>query len=126
LLDRLHANCAVLAAEWGSDVVALGRHVRGVEPVGVEVRKELVSGTGDAPLVRIAIEGRGQRLRLDRLLAGELGRSRSCIARWQDEGALAAVPAQRFVQDGQQVRLSLTSLSAAERQAIIRAATGEP
>jgi hypothetical protein len=42
LLDRLHGNCEMLAAERGSDLVALGRYVRGVESVVSNVSKELI------------------------------------------------------------------------------------
>lgn len=55
LLGRLHGNCAVLAAEWGSDLAALGRHVRVVEPVASQVSKELISTARDAPLLQISI-----------------------------------------------------------------------
>lgn len=125
LLDRLHGNCAALAAERGSDLVALLRHVRAVEPVAVSVGKELIDGAGDAPLLRIVIACVGmQRLRLDRLLAAELVRSRSCIERWERKGVLVASPAQRFVRDGQQVRVILGDLPAADRAAVAGAAVG--
>ena len=125
LLGRLHANCPLLAAERGSDAAALGRHVREVEALVPQVRKEAIIGAGDAPLLRIVMDCAVQRLRLDRLLAAELQRSRSSIARWMEAGAIVATPAHRFVQDGQRVELPLSDLPVDERQAIVRAAAGD-
>ncbi|HKY94681.1 MAG TPA: DUF1062 domain-containing protein [Kiloniellales bacterium] len=124
LLDRLHGNCPVLAAEWGSDVAALGRYARAVEPVEPQVSKEMIQGARDAPLMQIIIECGVPRMHLDRLLAAELGRSRSRIARWEEEGVVVVTPAHRFVQDGQMVYVRMSSLSAAERPTVVRAATG--
>jgi len=124
LLDRLHGNCAELAAERGSDFVALRRHVRGVDAVASQVTKEVVAGTRDPRLLRVEIGCGMPTLRLDRLLAVELRRSRSCIARWVERGVIVVTPAHRFVQDGQQVDLSLSHLPVEERQEIIRAAAG--
>ncbi len=125
VLDRLHGNCAVLAAERGSDLVVLSRHVRAVETVEPLVTKEIVGGADDASLLAIVISCSAQRLRLDRLLAAQLGRSRSCIARWEEEGVLTATPAHRFVQDGHMVRLQLCALTATERNAVISSAAGD-
>jgi hypothetical protein len=125
LLDRLHANCPVLAAERGSDVAVLARHVRGIEPAAAEVGKEVVAGTAAARLLRIEIAFRGmQRLRLDRLLAAELRQSRACIARWVAAGTLTVLPDHRFVQGGQEVRVVLAELNAAECGAVVAAAVG--
>lgn len=124
LLERLHGNCAALAAERGADLVALGRHVRDVEAVKPRVDKTIVGGAADAPLLRIVVDGEAHRLRADRLLAAELGRSRSRIVQWMEEGVILSMPAHRFVQDGQQVDIALSRLPPAERHAVAAAAAG--
>lgn len=124
LLERLHGNCAALAAERGSDLVALGRHVRDVEAVKPRVAKKVVGGAADAPLLRIVIVGEAHRLRADRLLGVELGQSRSHIAQWMEEGVILSKPAHRLVQDGQQLDIALGRLPPAERHAVVSAAVG--
>jgi len=124
LLERLHGNCRDLAAERGSDLVALARHVREIEAANPRVAKMIVDGAADASLLRIAVDGEAHRLRADRLLAAELGRPRSRIAQWMEEGVVICKPAHRLVQDGQAIEVALSRLSPAERHAVVSAAAG--
>lgn len=93
LLTALESNDPALARRHAFDTMALRRAARAVEEFpGLEVCKEAVEPrprpAGEL-LIQIALEA-PVGLRLDRLLAGELGVSRSRLERWADRGLLSA------------------------------------
>jgi hypothetical protein len=118
LLERLHANCAVLAAE-------LACRGQVAEPAALRVEKKRIEGDRDAVMLTIQLHCTSAlRCRVDRLLAAELGLSRARVACWEAEGLLVARPSQRFVQDGQEVEVALAALARTEREAVIKLAIG--
>lgn len=95
LLDALHANDREWARRFAFDVAGLRAFTSRIEGAdGITVHEQALSAPA-RPLSRLEIElvliG-ATPLRLDRLLAAELGLSRNRIASLHDEGRLIVVP----------------------------------
>jgi len=130
LLQRLLMNSAELAAELAGDLAGLRRFARRLEAVQEPAAKSLCAGDpATASVLVIALEvPRPTALRLDRLLATELGCSRADVAGWEAAGLLALAPERRLrrsLQDGQRITLALSSFGREQRQALSRRACGD-
>ena len=115
LLAALESNDPALARRFAFDAAALrNRAGRVEESPDVTVRKELLNGEpgqADALALELRLEGTTP-LRLDRLLAGELGLSRSRLQTLDDRGRLAIEPdgakaLRKPVRDGLAARIDL-------------------
>jgi hypothetical protein len=113
LLASLESNDPALARRHAFDVVALRNRVGRVEEFSdVAVRKHRLGDEGATALeIRLALEAPTS-LRLDRLLAGELGISRSRLQALDEKGLLVVVPdgaraLRRSARDGMTVRIDL-------------------
>jgi len=119
LLQALQANDQEWARRFASDVAGLrGRVDRIEEFPTAEIRKDVLSA-GPAPFskleILLAVSGPAA-LRTDRLLANELGLSRSRIQDLLGKGRLAIMPGdgkalRRAVRDGTRVTLDLMAES---------------
>lgn len=122
-LSKLMVNDAELVAQFASDAEDLRRHapqLKGAE--GICVMKSMLSGDMRRPAVLCIALAVPQpvSLRLDRLLAEELGLSRSRVDRLVQEGLLLAAGSntaralRRSVCDGTQVKIGLSGLVSTE------------
>ncbi|RAZ87242.1 hypothetical protein DPM33_26020 [Mesorhizobium hawassense] len=95
LLAALESNDPVLVRRLAFDTLALRNRVGRIEEFpDVAVRKELLDGRPECATVlalEIRLEGTTP-LRLDRLLAGELGISRSRLQAWKQRRRLTVEP----------------------------------
>ena len=116
LLAALESNDPVLVRRFAFDAAALlGRAGRIEEFADVTVRKELRDGEPEraaALALELRLEGTTP-LRLDRLLAGELGLSRSRLQTLDDEKRLAVEPVgaralRKPIRNGTAVLIDLT------------------
>ena len=127
LLSALESNDPKLARRCAFDVIALRRNTSRVEEfANVAVRKERLDGSGHAPtrLEIVLAAPDPVSLRLDRLLAMELGLSRSRMAALADRARIRTTgKLNRAVRDGLLVEIELDGDSAAE--AILRNALPE-
>lgn len=128
LLTALESNDLALARRFAFDAAALrNRTGRVEESPDVTVRKELLDGEpghADALTLELRLKGTTP-LRLDRLLAGELGLSRSRLQALDDRGRLTvepggAVALRKPIRDGLAVRIDLAE--EADCRAILSAA----
>ena len=127
-LAALESNDPALARRFAFDAAALrNRAGRVEESPDVTVRKELLNGEpgqADALALELRLEGTTP-LRLDRLLGGELGLSRSRLQALDDRRRLTVEPdgakaLRKPVRDGLAVRIDLTG--EADCRAILSAA----
>ncbi|AZO10722.1 MULTISPECIES: DUF1062 domain-containing protein [unclassified Mesorhizobium] len=130
LLAALECNDPALARRHAFDAAGLrSRIARVKEFPDITVRKELVEGRpqcASALWLELRLEA-ATPLRLDRLLAGELGISRSRLQTWEERRALAVEPEgakalRRRARDGMTIRIDLAG--EADRDAIIALACG--
>ncbi|WP_192249593.1 DUF1062 domain-containing protein [Mesorhizobium silamurunense] len=130
LLAALESNDPVLVRRHAFDPVALRTRIGRVEEFpDVTVRKELLDG-GPQCAAALWLELRldaATPLRLDRLLAGELGVSRSRLQAWEERQSLAIEPdgakaLRRPARDGTAISIDLSGEP--DRDAIISAACG--
>jgi hypothetical protein len=129
LLAALEANEATLVRRFAFDLPALRKSAHRVEEFAdVEVCRTLLSETPDRTpslAIKLAVPF-PIALRLDRLLAAELGLSRNCIAAMAEAGRLSTSGAlNKRCRDGGKVGLDLTDKVDAEtiwRAAISQAA----
>ncbi|TRC92740.1 DUF1062 domain-containing protein [Mesorhizobium sp. WSM4303] len=130
LLAALESNDPVLARRYAFDIVALRNKVGRVEEFSdVAVHKHWlgdIDETATALEIRLALE-MPIALRLDRLLAGELGISRSRLQAMEEKRLLAVAPdgataLRRPARDGTTLRIDLAG--ELDRPAIISAAGG--
>ena len=127
-LRALTENDAALAWRHAFDLTRLGRHSSQIESFAeLWVEKRLLSPLdGVATHAEIAIAAPYEcGVRLDKLLAGELGLSRSTIERLADASALIVLPANRralkqTVRDGQTIALDLRAPAFAEPSMVTR------
>ena len=130
LLQALESNDPALARHHAFDVVALRSRAGRVEEFPeAAVQKEVL---GDRPENTTVLELQlglemPTALRLDRLLAGELGISRSRLQVWEDKRLLVVSPdgaraLRRPTREGTAIRIELAGES--DRNAIISAAGG--
>ncbi|PDQ20314.1 hypothetical protein CN311_14710 [Mesorhizobium sanjuanii] len=130
LLHALEGNDPALARRHAFDVVALRSRVGRVEEFpDVTIRKEALD---DRPEKTTALELQLElemptSLRLDRLLAGELGISRSRLQSWEDKRLLIVAPdgakaLRRPARPGTVIRVDLAG--EADSDAIVSAAGG--
>lgn len=131
LLAALESNDPALARRHAFDVVALRNRVGRVEEfpdVAVQKRRHDDTGGGATALeIRLGLEVPTS-LRLDRLLAGELGISRSRLQALEEKRLLVVVPEgaralHKPARDGTAIRIDLADEP--DREAIISAAVGE-
>ncbi|ESW73374.1 MULTISPECIES: DUF1062 domain-containing protein [unclassified Mesorhizobium] len=131
LLAALESNDPALARRHAFDVVALRNRVGRVEEFpDVAVHKHRLGGEGRpaaALEIRLGLE-MPTSLRLDRLLAGELGISRSRLQALEEKRLLVVVPEgaralRKPARDGTAIRIDLADEP--DREAIISAAVGE-
>ena len=130
LLQGLESNDPALARRHAFDVVALrGRAGRVEEFPDVAVRKQVLGGAGEEATtleLQLRVE-MPTSLRLDRLLAGELGISRSRLQGWEERKRLKIDPdgaraMRKPVWNGLAVGIDLTG--EADCNAILSAARG--
>lgn len=126
LLRRLSANCPALAAEVAGELASRRGFMRDLpEQVAKSWRAgESATASGLVILFEVAAP---MALRLDRLLAKELGQARARITTWEAEGRLVLEPPRRLGQslrDGQRVSLRLAGLAPDERGALLHRACG--
>ena len=130
LLAALESNDPALARRHAFDVVALRSRVGRIEEFSdVAVHKQSLSDEGKratALELRLALE-MPTSLRLDRLLAGELGISRSRLQALEERRLLVVDPEgaralRKPTREGTTVRIDLAG--EADREAIISAANG--
>lgn len=128
LLAALESNEPALARRHAFDLVALRNQTGRIEEFAdVAVRKELLDGRpecGTALWLELRLDAETS-LRLDRLLAGELGISRSRLQAWDEQRMLTVEPdgdkaLRRPARDGMAIRIALSG--EADRDAIISAA----
>lgn len=129
LLAALESNDPALARRHAFDVVALRNRVGRVEEFSdVAVQKRSLGERGATTLeIRLGLE-MPTSLRLDRLLAGELGISRSRLQALEEKRLLVVVPEgaralRKPARDGTAIRIDLADEP--DREAIISAAVGE-
>ena len=129
LLAALESNDPALARRHAFDVVALRNRVGRVEEFSdVAVQKRSLGDKGATTLeIRLGLE-MPTSLRLDRLLAGELGISRSRLQALEEKRLLIVVPdgakaLRKPAREGTTIRIDLAG--EADREAIISAAVGE-
>lgn len=128
LLASLESNDPMLARRHAFDVVALRNRVGRVEEFSdVAVHKHRLGDEGATALeIRLALEAPTS-LRLDRLLAGELGISRSRLQALDEKGLLVVVPdgaraLRKSARDSTTIHIDLAG--EADHVAIISAAGG--
>ena len=130
LLQGLESNDPALARRHAFDVVALrGRAGRVEEFPDVAVRKQVLVGRAEeatALELQLRVE-MPTSLRLDRLLAGELGISRSRLQGWEERKRLKIDPdgaraMRKPLRDGLAIRIDLAD--GADRCAVLSAARG--
>lgn len=130
LLAALESNDPALARRHAFDVVALRSRIGRVEEFpDVAIRKEALDNRQEkttALEIQLELE-MPTALRLDRLLAGELGISRSRLQAWEDKRLLVVAPdgtkaLRRPVREGTAIRIDLAGES--DRDAIVSAAGG--
>lgn len=130
LLRALESNDPELARRHAFDIVALRNQVGRVEEFpDVTVHKRLLGGTRNSAAaleLRLGLD-MPTSLRLDRLLANELGISRSRLQALEERGLLAVDPdgakaLRKPARQGMTVRVDLTGEP--DREAIIDAAGG--
>jgi hypothetical protein len=132
ILRALMENDTALAWRHAFDLTRLGRHSSQIESFAeLSVEKQLLSPLdGDATHAEIAIAAPYDcGVRLDKLLATELGLSRSAIERLTDEKALTVLPASRralkqLVRDGQRITIDARALPFAGRSLFTRVSAG--
>ncbi|OHV88957.1 DUF1062 domain-containing protein [Mesorhizobium sp. ORS 3428] len=130
LLTALESNDPALVRHHAFDATALRSRIGRIEEFpDVTVRKELLDGLpGHAPALRLELRlDAATPARLDRLLAGELGVSRSRLQAWEERLLLIVEPdgaraLRRPARDGMAVRIDLAG--EADRDAIVSAACG--
>ena len=129
LLAALESNDPALARRHAFDVVALRNRVGRVEEFSdVAVQKRSLGDKGATTLeIRLEVE-MPTSLRLDRLLAGELGISRSRLQALEEKRLLVVGPEgakalRKPAREGTTIRIDLAG--EADREAIISAAVGE-
>ncbi|KUM23866.1 hypothetical protein AU467_08595 [Mesorhizobium loti] len=130
LLAGLESNDPALMRCHALDVTALRHRIGRIEEFpNIAVRKQLVDGRPEcatALWLELRLDA-ATSLRLDRLLAGELGISRPRIRAWQERQLLAIEPdgakaLRKPARDGMAVRIDLSG--EADRDAIISRASG--
>ena len=120
LFRAIAHNCADTARSFANDATRLRAYVDRVEPCsGVSVEKTILEGTAAAPasLAILLVLTAPCDLRLERLLAKELGLSRSIVRKLGESGSLRVAPdgksvLREAVRDGQTVTLDLAALPA--------------
>ncbi|RWM06318.1 MAG: DUF1062 domain-containing protein [Mesorhizobium sp.] len=130
LLAALESNDPSLVRRHAFDAVALRSRIGRIEEFpDVTIRKELLDGRPEcATALWLALRlDAATPLRLDRLLAGELGISRSRLQNWEERRALAVEPdgakaLRRPARSGMAIRIDLSG--EADRDAIVSAACG--
>lgn len=128
MLRALTENDAALAWRHAFDLTRLGRHSSQIESFAeLSVEKQLLSPRdGIAAYAQIAIAAPYDcGVRLDKLLASELGLSRSAIERLADANALVVLPRsgcalKQGVRDGQRITLDLEAPAFAEPSMLTR------
>jgi hypothetical protein len=128
LLQALEGNDPALARRHAFDVVALRRQVGRVEECReVDVRKQVIGTILESTtILQLCVSvGVPTSLRLDRLLANELGISRSRLQALQERRSLVVEPAcakalRKPVRDGATILIDLAGQS--DREEIIRTA----
>ncbi|MDX8502536.1 DUF1062 domain-containing protein [Mesorhizobium sp. VK4C] len=129
LLAALEGNDPALIHHHAFDAVALRNRIGRIEEFpDVTVRKELLDGRPDcATALWLALRlDAATPLRLDRLLAGELGLSRSRLQNWEERRSLAIEPdgakaLRRPARNGMAIRIDLAGET--DRGAIVSAAS---
>ncbi|MGH6882281.1 DUF1062 domain-containing protein [Hypericibacter sp.] len=132
ILHALTENDAALAWRHAFDLTRLGRHSSQIESFAeLSVEKQLLSPRdGVATHAEIAIAAPYDcGVRLDKLLASELGLSRSAIERLADGKALSVLPANRralkqMVRDGQRITIDVRALPFADPSLFTRVSAG--
>jgi hypothetical protein len=115
MLAALEANDPALVRRFAFDAVGLRKSAHRVEEFGeVEVRKKLLDGThGTASAISLEIALAvpiSVSLRLDRLLAAELGISRSRVAALAEAGRLRTAAAlSKALRDGTRIEIDLAA-----------------
>lgn len=130
LLAALESNDPALVRSHAFNATALRSRIGRIEEFpDVSIRKELLNGRPEsAAALWLALRlDAATPLRLDCLLAGELGISRSRLQNWEERRTLAVEPdgaraLRRPPRDGMAVRIDLSS--EADRDAIVSAACG--
>lgn len=113
LLDGFACNERTLAWKYAFDIARLRPHVARID-TDVAVRVERSVMEEGEPLAGLQLQLAVPfpcTIRLEKMLAAELGVSRSRLGRWHEEGKLRVLPSRadamrRSVSDGQQVSLS--------------------
>ncbi|PBC05881.1 DUF1062 domain-containing protein [Mesorhizobium sp. WSM3860] len=130
LLAALERNDPTLVRHYGFDAVALRNRVGRIEECPeVTVRKEPLDGRPEcatALWLELRLDATTP-LRLDRLLAGDLGISRSRLQAWEERRLLTVEPGgakalRRPARDGMVIRIDLSGQ--ADRDAIVSCARG--
>lgn len=130
LLAALEDNDPALIHHHAFDAVVLRNRIGRIEEFpDVTVRKELLDGgqeCASALMLELRLDA-ATPLRVDRLLAGELGVSRSRLQAWEERQWLAIEPdgakaLRRPARDGMAIRIDLAG--EADRDAILSAACG--
>lgn len=130
LLAALEGNDPALTRHHALDAAALRNRIGQIEEFpDVAIRKELLDGSPESATA-LWLELRldtATPLRLDRLLAGELGISRSRLQGWEEQKQLIIEPGnaralRKPARNSTAVRIDLTG--EADRDAILSAASG--
>ncbi|TGP22160.1 MULTISPECIES: DUF1062 domain-containing protein [unclassified Mesorhizobium] len=130
LLMALESNDPTLVRCHAFDAAALRKQIGRIEEFSdVTVQRQLLDGRPEcasALMLELRLDA-ATPLRLDRLLAGELGISRSRLQAWQERQSLAIEPdgakvLRRPARDGMAIRIDLAG--EADRDAILSAACG--
>jgi hypothetical protein len=129
LLGALESNDPALARRHAFDAAALRSRVGRVEEFSeVAVRKRVLDGSPyDATTLELLLElETTTSLRLDRLLANELGISRSSLRSWEEKRLLVITPdgaraLRKPAREGAAVRIDLSG--ELDREAIVAAAS---
>ena len=118
LFEAIARNCAGTARCFASDATRLRAYVDRLEPCSeIKVEKAILEGTAAAPAhlaILLALAAPCD-LRLERLLAKELGLSRSIVRKLAESRSLRVAPDSKSVlreapRDGQMVTLDLAAL----------------
>ena len=118
------------AARYAFELNRLARHSHRIEASpGVSIGKHRSGSSFTAPMLEIGIALlRPVQLRLDRVVAGELGVARSRLQTWLARGALRLEPdgtaLRTHLADGQRIVIDLSALDPEARAAVLARAGG--
>lgn len=128
--EAIAHNDPAAAARYAFDLKRLARHSHRIEASpGVSISKHRSGSNAVSPILEISLSLlQPIQLRLDRLVAGELGVARSRLQAWLDRGTLRLEPdgtaLRTHIADGQRIVIKLSALEPEAGAAVLARANG--